>query len=68
MRIAEGILLRHKIILRFFNVLGLEGDWVEKRACSIEHSINLETTQRLEKLSDWIIKTVFEEKKMTEDD
>ncbi|MBI9109450.1 MAG: metal-dependent transcriptional regulator [Spirochaetales bacterium] len=67
-KIAECILSRHKAILGFFNVLGLEGKWVEEQACSIEHSINLETSQRLKKLTEWIIKTVFEEKKMTRDD
>jgi len=60
--VAECILGRHRILLRFFNeVLGLEGKLVENQACSIEHSINHDTAVRIAGLTDWITSTVFEE-------
>ena len=69
MRIARCILERHKIILRFLNVcLKLEGEWVENQACMIEHSINHETALRLEKLTDWIEETAFNEKNLSQDE
>ena len=66
-KIAECILDRHNIMLRFFNsCLKLKGKWVENQACMLEHSINHETAVRISKLTDWIEKTAFTEKKNTE--
>ncbi|MDC7226386.1 MAG: metal-dependent transcriptional regulator [Spirochaetales bacterium] len=66
-KIAECILNRHHVLMRFFkDCLKLEGDWVENQACRLEHAINHETTVRISKLTEWIDKTVFKEKKMTE--
>ncbi len=61
-KIAESILNRHKILMRFFTeCLKLEGDWVEPQACSIEHAINQETAVRISNLTDWINKKLLEE-------
>ncbi len=63
MKIAESILNRHKVLMRFFTeCLNLEGDWVEEQACSIEHAINHETAVRISNLTDWINKKLLEEK------
>lgn len=68
-KIAECILSRHRIILRFFNeILGLEGEWVENQACSIEHSINHETAVRLSGLTDWLKQSVFEDMTMSKNE
>lgn len=65
MKIAECILDRHQVLLRFFNeCLKLEGAWVEDQACKLEHSINHETAIRLSKLTDWVNKTAFEDMKI----
>ncbi len=66
LRTAKFVLRRHQIIFRFLKTcLGLKGEWVEKQACIMEHSINLETAARLEKLTEWIEKTAFNEKKIS---
>ncbi len=66
--IAKCILDRHEIFARFLTeCLKLEGEWVETQACKLEHSINHETAVRLSNLTDWIKKTAFEEKKITDD-
>ena len=68
-KIAECILDRHNIILNFLNrCLKLEGEWIENQACMIEHSINHETAVRISRLTDWVTKTAFDEKKITEDE
>ena len=67
--IAECILSRHMILLRFFaEVLGLDDRWIKNQACKIEHSIDSETTLRLSGLIDWIEETVIDKPNFSRED
>ena len=68
-KIAECVYSRHNIILSFFTeILGIEGKWVETQACTMEHSINHETANRLAGLTDWIKKTAFSEQNLKKEE
>jgi len=68
-KIAESILSRHMILMRFFaEVLGLDDSWIKNQACMIEHSIDNETTVRLSGLIDWIERTVINQPEFSRED
>ena len=60
--LAECILERHNTLMRFLKeCLKLEGEWVERQACKLEHAINHETAKRLSNLTEWVNRTAFQE-------
>jgi len=55
MKLAKAILQRHEILVEFFSLaLGLNGDYAEEQACSVEHAIDQETALRFQNLTRWI--------------
>lgn len=69
LKIAECILDRHNILVRFFDkCLKLDGREIENQACMIEHVISHETAVRLSNLTDWVDQTVLKDSKVSDTD
>ncbi len=57
MKLAKAILNRHEILVEFFSeALGLDGEYAENQACSVEHAIDQETAARFQNLTLWLRK------------
>lgn len=53
-KIAKDLMKRHEVIAEFLQILGVASDLAEVDACQIEHHVNLETMDRLEKFVDFV--------------
>jgi len=53
-KIAETVVKRHRILKEFLVLLGVDEDIAEEDACGMEHSIHLETVEKLTKFVEFI--------------
>ena len=52
--VAKNVYKRHKMLAEFLRILGVKKEIAEEDACEIEHSLHLETVDRLAKFVDFV--------------
>jgi DtxR family Mn-dependent transcriptional regulator len=54
-KIAGAVIYRHEVLTRFLmDILGLDLDTASNEACKIEHTVSLETVERLSAVSEFV--------------
>ncbi|HDI12702.1 MAG TPA: metal-dependent transcriptional regulator, partial [Hadesarchaea archaeon] len=54
MRVAEEVASRHKTLISFLELLGVDRETAEIDACKMEHVLNRRTMSRLRKLVEFV--------------
>lgn len=53
-RLAEELMVRHKVIADFLDIIGVERKLAEQDACQIEHHVSKLTAERLRKFVEFV--------------